>query len=300
MVAASFLLYIIPIGSFLFIFPLLLLSKRYPKRTTDTACVAVLVLVLARMLWLYRSSLSDDLTWAFIVVSLFVPVSLILGACIWVHRKRENVVLDLLMTTIPSLVMFFAIEVWFVLAPSLANAVYASFESVYSDLVGELFSSLGVTFSTLFSLLSMMVLSITVASVFLNLVLVLFFYEAGSHHFSEDFDNKVATFKVGENFIYCFLLLWVLMLLKAFIAFPVSLTLAINNLALLATVFYAMQGYAIIYFNLRKRGMRFRSTRFFGLVLIIMLLLPGVNILLTFILPLIGVIENWVVLRKLE
>lgn len=300
MAAASFILYLIPIGNLFFVFPLLLLSKRYPKRTTDTACVAVLVLVLSRMLWLYRASLGDALTWAFIAVSLFVPASLISGAVIWVHRKRNELVWDLLLTIVPSLVMFFAIEVWFLLSPETAGAVYSSFESVYAAVVGDIFSSMGASFSDVFYILLILVLSLTAGSILLNLALIIFFFEAGAHHYSADFDLRTSLFRVPEGFIYAFLGLWALMLLKRFVTFPPSVSLIVNNLAVVSAVVYAMQGYAIVYFNLRKRGMRMRSTRFFGLVFMIMLLLPGVNVLLTFALPILGVCENWVVLRKLE
>ena len=84
-VVIAFILHELPIGSLFFTLPLLMLDKRYPKKITDTACVAALVLVLGRNILYNLDILNQSLTWVFIMVNMFIPLSLVLCAVVCVN-----------------------------------------------------------------------------------------------------------------------------------------------------------------------------------------------------------------------
>lgn len=297
-VVISFLLYLIPMGSIFFTFPLLLLNKRCPKRLTDTACVAVLVLVLARDLFLVRASLGSSLTWALLMVSLFIPVSLILSAVVWVNSEDKDAVKRLMLSMLPSIAMFFAIGLWFLLSPDTAAAVVEAFKATYSALVSQLLDFSPEFMDAVFSILVELTLSLALCMVFVNVAVVTFLAEAASHRFDSGFDERISLFKLPDNLIYAFLASWALILVKRFVDFPFSASLVVNNACFVITAFYALQGFAIAYFNLRKRRRSLASTRFFAFLFIFTLFLPVVNIIICLGMPLLGVAETWLNLRK--
>lgn len=298
MVAVSFVLYLIPLGNIIFIFPLLLLSKRYPKRTADTACVAVLVLVFLRNVYLYKDMLSESLTWAFIAVSLYFPISLILSAGVWVNTGRGDTVRRICLSAVPSLVLFVLFGIWASCFPETASTVYTAFESSYTSLLTEVLPSDAEMLTALVPVILLMFISLAVPAVMLNLCVVAFLFEAASHNFSSEFDTEVSHFRLDGWFIYLFLAMWALILVKNFVDFPTFLALLVNNLTFAVTLLYTMQGAAIIYFQARKKNISWRCTRFFALFFVILMLLPGVNMLAMIILPLLGVCETWLALRK--
>ncbi len=300
MIVISFVLSLLPVGDIVFTFPLLMLSKRYPKKTTDTACVAVMVLVMLRTLWTNREVLSEPLTWVFSLVSLFIPFSLILGALVYVNAKRGMPVRSILYSSVPAFAMFFAIGIIFTLAPDLAAGVYNSYKAPVTQMLDELFGSLGIDSSVLFAATTSVILSTVIALVTVVNAVIFFLYEAADCRFSESFDIKISHLAVPSSFVYAFLGLWALMLVKYFVDLPTLPALLINNAAFVCTALYAAQGFAIIYFNLRKRGVRMRATRVFGFFVIIMLLLPGLNFIILLALPILGVLETWITLRKNE
>ncbi len=299
-IVISFLLYLIPMGSIFFTFPLLLLNKRCPKRLTDTACVAVLVLVLARDLYLVRASLGSSLTWALLTVSLFIPVSLILSAVVWVNSERMDTLKRLMLSILPSIVMFFAIGLWFLLSPSTADSVMEAFKVTYSALMAELLSFSPELMDAIFSILVELTLSMVICLVLLNVVVVTFLAEAASHRFMAYFDERISLFKLPDNLIFAFLASWALILVKRFVDFPYAASILVNNACFVITLLYAMQGFAIAYFNLRKRKSTLSSARFFSFLLLFTLLLPVLNIIICLGMPLLGVVETWLNLRKRE
>lgn len=298
--AGSFLLSLFPVGDIVFTFPLLLLSKRYPKKTTDTACVAVMVLVILRTLWQTREAAFEPLTWVFNLVTLFYPLSLILGAMVYVNAKRGMPIRSLILSTVPAFAMFFVIGVIFLLRSDLATGVYNAYEATVTGVLDEMFGSLGLDSSMLFALSTSVILSIAIAIVMTVNAVVFFLYEGATCRNSEDFNFKISRLVLPANFVYVFLGLWTLMLVKYFVDLPTFLALLINNATFSITALYAAVGFAIIYFNLRKRGSRMRVTRLFGLIVILLILLPGLNFVILIALPILGVLETWITLRKNE
>ena len=79
---------------------------------------------------------------------------------------------------------------------------------------------------------------------------------------------------------------------------PTMAGIALFNGALSFTVCYAVQGFSVLCYNMRKRGRRIRSFSFLMILLAIALFIPGINIVIVLALPLIGVLETFIELRK--
>ncbi len=302
-VAVSFVLYISNIFTFFFTIPLLLLDKRYPKRFTDTACVAALVLILARTIWPFMGSLNQDLTWAFIMVNMFLPLSLILGAVVWVNSKRvERLFERVLLLILPSLVITLVCAALLSFGSSMREALMAT----YGDVISSMFSSLfhtgeegGSEFFALVVMVAMATLALPLAVT--NNLVATYIAEALKRAGDPAFDFQVMYFKVPGGFVYIFLALWTLVLFSLlFVSVPLGLTVLVFSLAIVSLVIYLLQGFAIVYYNIRARGSQMTSFKLAAWLFLIVLLLQGLNAILVLLLALVGVLENWVNLRKTQ
>ena len=97
---------------------------------------------------------------------------------------------------------------------------------------------------------------------------------------------------------YFFLGLWTIMLFKRFVSIPMSVNVLLNNLTLTCTLFYGLQGFSILLYNLRRKGSNISGIKLMGLLIILMMLLPGINVILVLALIGVGVLNTWIELRK--
>ena len=294
----SFILSCFSVGSLVFTFPLLLLSKRYPKKITDTACVAVMVLAAGKQLYTSRDVLMNSLTYFFVGNNLFIPFALILGAMVWMHTKGEDVVKRLIYTIVPTLVLFILFAVVYTISPQSAEGVLSTYREIFVALFSEIFQLSSEALNTMFDMVLEMMLSLVIPLVFINIVVVHYLYEASKNGNDVNFDKKIINFSLPYSFIYAFLGLWTIMLLKRFVSIPMSVNVIVNNLALLVTLFYGMQGFSIILYNLRRKGSTLSVTRMMGFLILSMILLPGINAILVLALVGVGVVNTWIELRK--
>ena len=70
--------------------------------------------------------------------------------------------------------------------------------------------------------------------------------------------------------------------------------------AICTILVYFLQGFAIVDYRLWRRGGRMTSFRLAGWLLLILILVQVLNAILVFGLALLGVLENWINLRKPE
>lgn len=294
----SFILSCFSVGSLVFTFPLLLLSKRYPKKVTDTACVAVMVLAAGKQLFTSKDVLMNSLTYFFVGNNLFIPFALILGAMVWMHTKGEDVVKRLIYTIVPTLVLFVLFAVIYTILPQSAEGVLSTYREIFVTLFSEIFQLSNEALNTMFDMVLEMMLSLVIPLVFINIVVVHYLFEASKNGNDVNFDKKIINFSLPYYFIYTFLGLWTIMLLKRFVSIPMSVNVIVNNLALLVTLFYGMQGFSIILYNLRRKGSTLSGTRMMAFLILSMVLLPGINAVLVLALIGVGVVNTWIELRK--
>ena len=297
--AVSFVLYLTSIGSLFFTLPLLLLDRRCRKRTTDTACVAALVLVLGRNVYLMRDVLDQVLTWAFIGVSMFMPLSLMLGAMVWVSRDNaESLFERVLLAFCPSVILFVAFELFLAFSPQTAAALTEAYSYAAADIMTAFIPVDVSALEGFIQVLLFAIVTLVLPIVFVNFIAVTFIYEACTHPGSEEFERSVRSFRIPEWFLYLFLSLWALVLVFSFVSVPLPVVALVLTLALAASLMYGLQGFAILCHGIHSRGGRITSFKLACWLFMLILVLQVVNIILILLLCLLGVLENWVRLRK--
>ena len=298
-VIIAFVVHELPIGSLFFALPLLMLDKRYPKKITDTACVAALVLVLGRNILYNLDILNQSLTWVFIMVNMFIPLSLVLCAVVWVNKDdAESIFLRMVYSFIPAVILFAVYGIFFAVFSEQAGIVGAAYTEMISAMLAPLFSAAGIDTGVLAYLVMLTILSLLLPFLFMNHFGIVYIYEAASHPESGEFEKRVMNFRIPEFFIYIFLSLWALVLLFYFVAVPQWISIPVLGLAVVSMLFYFVQGFAIADYNIRIRKPGMTSFRLASWLLLVIIIFQVVNLILVLGLSLAGVLENWVNLRK--
>ena len=298
-VLISFLLYLTGFGSLFFTLPLLMLDRRYPKRTTDTACVAALVLVLGRNILLMRDVLDQGLTWAFIAVTMFMPLSLILSAMVWVGKGNgENTFRRVLLSFSPVLVLFILYEIALVALPQVRTSLVEAYGGTLAAMLTALLGLEGEAVAFMAEVLLFALCSLTLPIALANSVVLAFVYEAASHSGDSVFERRIRTFRVADWFIYVFLALWAMVLLFYLVAVPMWITIPVLGLAVCALFIYFMQGFAIVAYRLYERGSTMTSLKMAAWLFLILLVVQLLNAALVFGLSILGVLETWINFRK--
>ena len=160
------------------------------------------------------------------------------------------------------------------------------------EALGEEFWSLFC--STLLQIVGAMVIPLVLCFV----CVTCFTYESVLHSRESDWEDRVSLLELDGRMIWIFLALWLGVLLSRFVSIPTIAGIALFNVTLSFTVVYAIQGFSVLYYRLRKRGRKLKSYTLFLILLAIALLVPGINILIVLVLPLLGVLETFFELRK--
>ncbi len=297
-VLGCLVLYITGIGSLFFTLPLLFLDRRHPKRVTDTACVAALVLVVAWEAWSLRDLPEVSLTWPFMVVNLFIPVSLILSAMVWVGMDGKGLFSRLLWSFLPPVALFAAAECYFLLSPDAASAMMGNYTAYITGLIGLFIPLEEAVLEAFAQVLVYALLSLAPLMVAANGTGLAFIYEAAGHAGNEDFEDRLMHFKVHPDFVYVFLGLWALLLVSCFVTLPTWVVVPLLGLAMMSLLPYFLQGFAILLHFMHSRGSRMTGFKLAAWLLLIIVVLQFVNAIILISLTLLGIIENWVNLRR--
>ena len=291
----SFILSNFSIGSLVFTLPLLFIYKRYPERNADTACVAVMVLVLAQTLYDFIKMSDGNLTYLFVLVMLYIPISLMLGAVVWGKTKGVELDKRLFLLLLAPLGVFLIFVVLFVLDKDGALLV----SNNYSLMTKELLSQMMGLDSTedIYFVVEYLVLSCIVFIAYMNILFVSYISSLFLQKDVNYFNFRIATFKVSYKYLNVFLTLLALFIVSYVISFPMSIRLIINNATLCFASLYFVQGIAILYFKIRKAGSNMNSSRLLPLG-VLFLLLPGINTFIFLAFTIIGFAENWIKIRK--
>jgi uncharacterized protein YybS (DUF2232 family) len=94
-----------------------------------------------------------------------------------------------------------------------------------------------------------------------------------------------------------FLIAFVAAIIATVLHLPEIVNVVLWNLALVTALVYGIQGFAILVFRARKGNPYFMVNRLAGLVAFLALI-PGFNLVVIIGLPLLGVLETWIVFRK--
>ena len=297
-VVVSFFFFYLGFGEFIFVFPLLLLSTRFKKKVS---ALAILVEAFIVVFYTYLNRAEGELSLLLMLFELYIPLSLLAAGMTWLISEGKRIGIRLLLALLPSILFFIILYVFLEQEPALLDSFLILAEDVFEALLSP-FINFGAMDGTLVSFIIETIL-LVIASLIIPLVLCFvcatcFSFESVLHSRESDWEDRVARLELDGRAIWIFLALWVLVLLFRFISVPTIAVVALFNVTLSYTILYAVQGFSVLYYNMRKKGRKLKSYTLFLILLAIALFIPGINFIIVLGLPLIGVLETFIELRR--
>lgn len=304
MTAASFALSRLLIGNMFFTIPLLVLHTRFSNRREALAPVGLLaLLILVTELYKARGALGSVEGKILFSITLFIPIVLLVASAVWITLEGYSTLHRYLASSLFGVVASMAMVIYF----SRATPALLRIDELYYETFATLFgqgSTSGVAEVAMRKLYRTAVMSTGAMLAPLCMVLVgfnSFMALSWTMRQSEgSFSATVARWKVSERLLWPFLGAWTVVLLLMVTKAPYLPRALALQVALSIGVLYAVQGVAIIVHLLQRRGIVVRTSKLVTYLFLLAFVVPGLNVLVIFALPLLGVTESWFTYRRYE
>ncbi len=298
----STLMYKLSLSTFLFASPLMLYKVKHSRKKAMLLIGLEALIVLSLELITNWKAFDSNISVAVFIIGLIMPMSLLVAGATWLYTDKQKLEARIFLSLIPIFAVAVVSLVWFAVDRTLFNSLYEYYENAFAgnlgDLLGKLFT--GIDSDVIFSALSSAILSLIFPGFTLAVCATSFIYETGLHSREDDWENRVQRFEFPADFVWFFIASLALLLLSYFVsAVPLWLMVLIMNATGLFTVFYAIQGFTVIYSFFKKRMKNLKSMTLFIILFIIALVVPGINFIVVFGLPLLGLLESFFDLKKL-
>ncbi len=300
-VIASIVIYLISSSAILTILPLLLVyEKVQPVQKILYGVAAVIIFIIGYHAVQLATVLQDGQHIGLLIVGLYTPLSLLIASGIWIatynYKKIERFIFSISFAVVAG----FAILVWLLGDSESASQTIEVYQDVLNSFmavivqqqlqvmdidelgkfVGSLIGKFGLPFITG------------------QFVLALFLSEALTKRNSPSFEQELIHLRIPHSSI------WVLLsgMSAILISYVVELTLletVAYNITIVVAMLYAIQGLSIATYLLKKKLGHIRVIRMFFLGIVLMIL-PGANVVFIIGLPLLGVSETWITYRTNE
>ncbi|MFA5447158.1 MAG: DUF115 domain-containing protein [Sphaerochaeta sp.] len=301
--AASFALSRLIIGNVLFTIPLLVLEQRFSSRKEALAPVGLLALAIyVTEFFKARGALASAEGRVLLLISLYIPTVLLIASAVWIAYADRPLFKRYISASLFGIVASLVMVAWFSRPSPVLNRIDEVFLQTFTNLFGP-DSSSAMSDVALQRLYRSAVMSTGAMLAPMCMVLVgftAFLAISWNRRFDETFTLAVSRWKIPEYLLWPFLGSWtvVLVLLMAKAGY-LALALALQ-IALSLGVLYAVQGVAIIVHLLLKRNVVVKISKLVTFLFLLAFVVPGLNVLVIFALPLLGVTENWFTYRSYE
>ncbi|MGP1419722.1 MAG: hypothetical protein ACTTJZ_07975 [Sphaerochaetaceae bacterium] len=294
--ACSVALAWIPLANLLYPVPLIMIAIRLRRNhlvpIAYAASLAAVLLIIASSVW---DRASGSFSVGLFMFSAFIPVSLWIGALAWISLGRFAMKKRFAVSAAFSAASALVFMIWISSNDSwmndLASQIRLSFETLFPD--GAMWLDARRFIEYVFEIAMRSLVPVVVVSLGFSIVV------AASMVFKNDmqWQSSAGRWKLNDDFIWVFLVTFFAALISGFLDLPKALNVVLWNLALLSCIAYGIQGYSILLFWIRKRTAVITAHRL-AIWLAIGCLLPGVNMAVLAAVPLIGVLETWITMRK--
>ena len=301
-VGLSFLMYWVAASSTLFIIPLLFFAPKFPSNRWALVPVGIVaVLLLGYQLVGYGGVLREVTVIGSLLVGLYVPISLLLGAALWIWLQDRGMLVRLLTVCAVAAIYGFGLMLWLSSGSASAVATEGMYRNVMKSVVPGLLGGqmpLGMDADSLFDAV-VRVLRLGFLPLFIGQFgLSAMISELLIHRSQWSFQDRMARWSLPEHAVWVFLGSWTGVLVTFVMDLPILESIA-WNIALTTSLLYMVQGMSILAALVRHRNPGATATRVF-LLSFILVMLPGVNAIPLVALPLLGVSETWIRSRKNE
>ncbi len=302
----SFALSRLLVGNLLFTIPLMVLAPKFSNRKAALIPVGlVALLTVATELFRARAVLGTTEGKLMLLVGMFIPTVLLVASAVWIAMDGKRTVYRYLAASLFGMVASLVVVIWFSRPNEALTKVDSAMYETFRVLLGQTSSgdqtSTVVQNTNLEGVYRMSVLAMGAILGPLCMALIGFTaFMAMSYQarFDSTFNQRIARWKVPEVSLWVFLGSWTLVLLLIVLKSAYLYRALALQVALGSSVLYAVQGMAIVTYWVLRKGIAISTTRLFATVFILAFLIPGVNVLVVFVLPLLGVTETWIMYRR--
>lgn len=286
----SLLLSRVALGSLFFAIPILLV---YQMLKDKKAILGLLLVDLVAVVTFAFIDLKGNVSPSFLAIGLYFPLTLILGSFLWILLDGKHLYPIWRFVFSTSSILLCSIFAYFVISKNTES--HETIKTVFLSMFQ--LDILGVDPEILFTVM----VDFVKRSFFAMAVFLLGFNIAISeminHRRDNEWKTRVSNFKIDVDAVWFFLCSWLLIFLGSIINYPMILNVIFWNFALSISLLYAVQGFAIIANFMLKRNSQFSFGKLIWL-LILLAFLPGVNFVVVFLLPILGVLETWVDFKR--
>ena len=301
----SFVLSRFMLGNFLFTIPLMVLAPKISDRRyalVPVAAVALLTTIIS--LFQARGALGDPAGRLLLGIGLFIPLVLLVASAVWIYLDDQRTMVRYLASAAFGVVASIGLVIWLSSGSASVAEVDAIMLETFSALFGQLDGNSGtLSARDLEMVYRMSVLVSGSILVPLTMGLVGFASFMAMSYLGRndgDFTKRVSNWSIPYDTLWVFLGSWTVVLFMMILKAPYLGRALVMNVALGSCVLYAIQGLAIVMHFVRRKGLPISGGRLMISLFLIAFLVPGLNVLVVFLLPLLGVLETWIVFRKDE
>lgn len=298
----SFFLYKLTSSATFFIIPLLLAAPRLiDVKRALLPVAAVLVLLLGDSLIGLKGVFADTVLAVLLLVGLYMPVSLLVGAACWIGLAKRRMLIRFLYGSIFAAIGGFLLIIWFRSGSEAAGQAGDSLKNMYVVIADTFITSalpVGLNSETLFTIMVAIVESAYLPIFMVQFGLSVMASELFIHRTDWEYQKRMSKWRLPVNAVWAFLGGWTMVLATTFVKLPLFVATA-WNLALTVSLLYFVQGISIVAYLVRKRNERISATRMF-ILMFVTTLIPGINVILFTALLLLGVSETWIRYRVNE
>ena len=279
------------LGSVFMTVPVLLACPRIRKVQFRMGAFAVLLL--AVLIWTLvenREVLGTEY-WPLLLVSLFLPVSNIIGSAVWDFGSgySRSSIRKFFWACIPVFVMGIAMSLYFAsdasltIRSALVEGMLYYFPSDYLsvDISSLLYAAVDLMM-LFFAPLGVILLALPVVTADINI-----------NRYDEDWQYDFANMKLPDPYVWVFFASWAAALVSYLVTSVPAWALALCwNVALTVSVLYLIVGLSIVVAFARRRTAALTVGRIL-ILLVVICFIPFVNLVVVFGLILLGVLETW-------
>lgn len=284
---------------FLVPFPIMLLNTRYDRKTVYRLLLLEFFIILVMKLFPFLQTDKGPLDILLLVFEMLSPAIMLIAGAIWIAVERKAATRKILLSLLPAIFFLLMVILYLWHDRALREDVTIYYLDAFGLMIRGLFSNLSdALVQNIANILLSVILMMILPYYSVAICVTGFLYEALEHSKESTWEDEVGALTVESGFIWAFISLWGFVLFSRFLSIPPLVGFAIVNLALTVSCLYLMQGFSVILYLLRKREIRIRAFPLFLILFLLFFIVPGLNIFVFLLVLILGLVENFVELRR--
>ncbi len=296
----SFVIYMVTSSGALSIVPLLLMNDRLDGMWKKSVMVGLVVLAVAILHTIQLNGLFQDMSTVtgVLVVGLFMPLSLLISSGIWMLTSHRRYFIRLIYAVSFVVVAGFFIVLWLLGDSESSRNTLEMYQQVLQSVVQMLMGTqmASADIGSMTDFVNAVIIRFALFIYLVQFSAAVYITELFLHRNSPSFEQRMLRWRVPYDTVWVLLGSFTLVLVT-FFTDSTLLECVAYNISSAVVLLYAVHGVSIAVYLLKKRLGELRVLRTFNLSLMLMVL-PGINVVAFLAFSLLGISETWVAYRK--